>query len=432
MSIYTKQINSLDYSDILSLLEEGSKENIRLEFKREYPSKDEMLKKISSFSNTWGGYVVIGVEQDENGKASQLLGVDPKLGFQQQVIEWCYGGIYPPISPMVSPPIKKEGDLDKVFYVIYISESYDAPHFLNGRRGCYVRTDEFSQLFEPRLATYDEIMRLSNRRELSIRNRENLIARAKARFDTHVKQSYATYQNVIGDIDITLWLAVVPTFPKIASSDVTLLDRAVHNVHMRARDNIFPLGEPNAQLDGFYFPDPRGTNFAYLEVDTHGLVFYSQELGYITDEASRKLNAANSTYTLMPSDIYIYSSWVIAWIVFYLKYANRIYKDIGYDGSLTVRVGLERIRDRRLRIPRNKRGDRFETGVPLLDENMSVEKTLSTLEIESDLISTCKDLFKAITFACGWKNAYSADEEFINFQIDQALDYLMWNRQDLQ
>lgn len=332
---------------------------------------------------------------------------------------------------MVSPPIKKDDDLDKVFYVIYVSESYDAPHFFNGRKGCYVRTDEFSQLFEPRLATYDEIMRLSNRRELSIRTREGLIARAKTRFDAHVKQSYVTYQNVIGDIDITLWLAVAPTFPKLTPFDVSLLDKAVQNVHLGARDNIFPLGEPNAQLDGFYFPDPRGTNFAYLEVDTHGLIFYSQELGYITEEASRKLNVANSTYKLMPSDIYIYSSWVIAWIVFYLKYANRIYKDIGYNGLITLRVGLERIKDRRLRIPRDQKGDRFETGVPLLDDSMSVEKTLSTLTLETDLLKTCKDLFRAITFACGWKKAYSAEDAFIDYQIDRVLDYLKWNKQAL-
>jgi predicted HTH transcriptional regulator len=222
MSIYSKQINSIAYSDLLLLLDEGAKENIRLEFKREYPSKDEILKKISSLANTWGGYIIIGVEQDSNGRASTLVGVEPKSGFQQQIIEWCYGGIYPPISPLVSAPIQKAEEPARVFYVIYVLESYDAPHFLNGRKGCYIRTDEFSQSFEPRLATYDEILHLSERRQTAISKREKFIARARSRFDSHVEQSYGSHKNVIGNIDFTMWIAIIPTFPPQTPVDISV------------------------------------------------------------------------------------------------------------------------------------------------------------------------------------------------------------------
>jgi len=35
---------------------------VRLEFKSEVPTKDEVLKKLSSFANTFGGYLVIGAK----------------------------------------------------------------------------------------------------------------------------------------------------------------------------------------------------------------------------------------------------------------------------------------------------------------------------------------------------------------------------------
>src|SRR5438046_791179 len=40
----------------------------------------------------------------------------------------------------------------KVCYVVFTAESDIAPHFLNGRKGVWVRTDEFTSRFEARMA----------------------------------------------------------------------------------------------------------------------------------------------------------------------------------------------------------------------------------------------------------------------------------------
>ena len=49
-------------ADLQELLEQKAIENVRLEFKLEIPSKDETLKKLSSFANTFGGFMVIGAK----------------------------------------------------------------------------------------------------------------------------------------------------------------------------------------------------------------------------------------------------------------------------------------------------------------------------------------------------------------------------------
>jgi hypothetical protein len=60
MSIFSKPISKLGTEDLEELLKEAAVENIRLEFKLEVPGKEETLKKLSSFANTFGGFLVVG------------------------------------------------------------------------------------------------------------------------------------------------------------------------------------------------------------------------------------------------------------------------------------------------------------------------------------------------------------------------------------
>ena len=56
MSIFVKPLSKLDTADLQELLTDKSVENTRLEFKLLIPTKDETLKKLSSFANTFGGF----------------------------------------------------------------------------------------------------------------------------------------------------------------------------------------------------------------------------------------------------------------------------------------------------------------------------------------------------------------------------------------
>jgi predicted HTH transcriptional regulator len=187
MSIYTKIIDNFTSADLQELLDEHAVENIRLEFKLERPDKDETLKKLSSFANTYGGYLIIGAKAGSaDGVLIELPGIDEARGFKQQIVQWCYDGASPPIEVFVSPPIPAPRDSKKICYVIYVPESEEAPRFLNSRKGVYIRTDEFSQRFQAQLATYDEIQHLANRRATTVERKERLIRRAEERFDALV------------------------------------------------------------------------------------------------------------------------------------------------------------------------------------------------------------------------------------------------------
>src|ERR1700757_261603 len=98
VSVYTTPISQLKPSDLAELLQERAVENTRLEFKREVPDKDETLKKITSFANTFGGSVVIGAAaQGKDGRIEDLRGVDEVPGYKQKIVDWCFKECSPPV-----------------------------------------------------------------------------------------------------------------------------------------------------------------------------------------------------------------------------------------------------------------------------------------------------------------------------------------------
>jgi len=420
MSIYSKQISHLTFDDILELQTENAQENVRLEFKSEFPGRHETLKKVSSMANTYGGYMVIGAGDDGNGNLAHLDGVSPVNGHKQKVIQWCYDGLAPPVSPLVSNVIPHESDPDRVFYVIHVEESQEAPHFINNRKGCYIRTDEFSQSFRPRLATYSEIRFLTNRRKQAIAMRNNLIARAEQRFSKHLEQ--ARSQGKVADATFTL--SVIPFFPSGMVLSASQLSHALAESQLKARNVHFPSDKLHSQHEGFYDPDPRyGLQVAYFESGIHGLVFYGQS----ALEKRADVQSKETPKLSIPSDR------LLAWIVFYLRYAGRFYSNVGYNGSLMIRSHFEKVRGRTF-ILVNPTIRRIREGPDMgaqLDNSFTVVKETNAYHLSSELLELSRSMFRHMTFAFGWERAFEVDENTINTYVKGALTYLGWEMDEL-
>jgi hypothetical protein len=182
MSVFNRSVADISTDDLGNLLTERPVENVRLEFKSTVPSRDEFLKKASGFANTYGGLLIIGANApSSDGKLDGLPGVSIEPGVKQKLVQWAFEGLGPPLEIFVSEPIPTPVDSTRVCYVVSIPESLVAPHFINGRKGAYVRTDEFSGRFEAHLATYEEIAHLADRRALSVARRTNLLSRSEKR-----------------------------------------------------------------------------------------------------------------------------------------------------------------------------------------------------------------------------------------------------------
>jgi hypothetical protein len=91
--------------------------------------------------------MVVGAKANSaTGRIEDLPGVNIEAGYKQKVVQWCFDAASPPIIVQVSDPIPAPAGNAKVRYVVYVAESDTAPHFLNGRKGIWVRNKNLAYL----------------------------------------------------------------------------------------------------------------------------------------------------------------------------------------------------------------------------------------------------------------------------------------------
>lgn len=405
MPFFSRQVADLTTEDIFELLEAGARENIRLEFKREMPTRDELLKKLSGFANTYGGHLLIGAAEDKRGELSGLPGIDPQPSFDQQVASWCFEGVYPPIVPDISAPIPHPQDPAKVFYVIYVGESLATPHFLEARGGCWVRTGEYSQRPKEGLATYEEIEHLADRRRRAVELRDRLLDRAAARFGVHGRHHHLRTGNEVSDTTISI--ALLPAFPAGPPLAHEALRAALPHCRRPARGVWIPEGEPRSQAEGFYYGEPRGV-FSYLECDIHRLIYYAQETRPESDR----------------SDPMVYLNHILGWVIFYLEFGNRLYQQVGYDGLLRLEIDLGNVPNRDVFIEEGRRSGRRLR--PQLDSSLSLVRTVPTSTLRQNQFDLVTDVLQEICFGLGHPGAFASREYPAHETVIAALDYLGW------
>jgi ATP-dependent DNA helicase RecG len=103
-------------------------ENEKLEFKKSLAEKDEILKTIAAFSNSRGGTILIGVDDD-----GSVVGVDMKKGD----IEGLENLVNQLIEPKVYPEFQIIPHENKLLIKVDVREGFNKPYFYKG--ACYVR-----------------------------------------------------------------------------------------------------------------------------------------------------------------------------------------------------------------------------------------------------------------------------------------------------
>jgi hypothetical protein len=85
--MFGTDLDRLELSEIVSFLETGVREGVALEFKKDFPNHLE--KTLASFANTYGGFLLIGVDETSTGAAALPIGgveLRPGLRDRQQGI----------------------------------------------------------------------------------------------------------------------------------------------------------------------------------------------------------------------------------------------------------------------------------------------------------------------------------------------------------
>lgn len=329
MPFYSKPLSKLDTADLQELLNDNAVENPRLEFKLKVPDKEDTLKKLSSFANTLGGFMVIGAEADKDGRITGLPGVDVEPGYKQKVVDWCSSAVSPPFYVEVSDPIPAPAGNGKVCYVVYVAESETAPHFLNGRRGFWIRTDEFLKRFEAQLTTEAELRQLLDRRKLVQDRRTSLITRAKKRFDVHAARFQTGLSGVRNAPEPLLEFCLVPRFPTRPLCAQDDLKGHIHKCSTSWRQTFFPSQTTSTitQHESVLVLDAVKPLTSIFEINVWGMLFYGV---YMRTDQFHEVSG-------IPIDRFIGS------VLVFIVHAVKMFQALGYSGPILIDVTLRSI-----------------------------------------------------------------------------------------
>jgi hypothetical protein len=340
MSIFTKPLSQVDISDLQELVHDRAVENLRLEFKLEVPDKDETLKKLSAFANTLGGLMVVGAKaSSRDGRITELSGVGNISGFKQKVVDWCFKGVSPPLEVDVSDAIPAAADDGKFLYVVRVAESDVAPHFLNGRNGVWIRTNEFSGRYEPGLADENELRHLFDRRKLIVDRREILIRRARKRYEAFADKTNRDRAGNLTNLGARLELAVVPRFPATPLCKQEDLKPLLSKSAATARQTSFPDLTRGiiAQHESALVLHAAEEAYSIFAADIWGLIFYGTRI-----DENREYLFTGSPDTSNTTAIHLHQ--FVGHILVFVASAANILQNLEYSGPMQIEVRLQSIR----------------------------------------------------------------------------------------
>ncbi len=132
-----------------------------LEFKREIPKNDQIIKTVVGFCNQKGGEVIIGVDND-----GTVIGVPEEK--VTQLLEYLDKSIYDATSPAIVPRIFSQRIGEKVVVVVRVSEGMNKPYHIKAagiKEGTYIRVGRTTSLAKPE--TIEELKWQSRPRSFS-------------------------------------------------------------------------------------------------------------------------------------------------------------------------------------------------------------------------------------------------------------------------
>jgi Putative DNA-binding domain len=143
MSITNTDLQRVSKADLEALIENEVTEGIQIDYKRELyeptgDAKREFLKDVSSFANTAGGHIIIGMDEN-GGLPTHLIGVEGDLDAEKQRLESLLRDrIEPRIVGVRMQPVAASSGRNAL--VIRIPKSWNPPHaVVNYTRIFYAR-----------------------------------------------------------------------------------------------------------------------------------------------------------------------------------------------------------------------------------------------------------------------------------------------------
>jgi len=166
MKILNQKISDFNFQDVIEFCKEGYIEGTQLDYKKELPKS--LPKHFAAFSNTRGGVIVIGSDEDKHGKPKDFVGVDIDAKTIEKIHQYASN-----VSPRPRYEIHRAEDTttNKMFVLIRIEEGDKTPYYVQNDPHVYIRTGNISDPIEQ--AGPEMLELLFRKRERASNSRQN-------------------------------------------------------------------------------------------------------------------------------------------------------------------------------------------------------------------------------------------------------------------
>jgi len=130
-----------DLARIQQIVAQNDLERGRIEYKRQLDDGRKTLEAITALANTFGGVVLVGVDEDKQG-LDRLTGVSGNE--RTRLVSWCWSRLTPPFSPEIIPVSLGHDNLYVLVVVINI-DYVRRPVMINKGNRVLVRLEDQNQ-----------------------------------------------------------------------------------------------------------------------------------------------------------------------------------------------------------------------------------------------------------------------------------------------
>jgi len=352
MNIFNNPISNFSFSDIAQFCTEGHIEGVQLDYKRELPAKG-LAKHFSSFSNTRGGLLIIGVEEDSRtGKPIACEG----LVFETKLVDKIHqyaASVEPRPAYDVHVTDEQNG---KVFILVRVFEGDRTPYYVQNDANLYIRTGNITDPIG--LASPEAAELLFGKKAKADLARQNYISRSDEIFKAAVNQADKERERAIanekenwkreqkpeskeefrsrftmdplGTNTSTCTILLQPFFPKAAiTTPQEILAKAnQYRIDSRYYGRFLELQLKPIQDGVMNFEWGPDGHIQCQQVYATGLLYDADDVLRVTDKGR-----------------IIYLSRIAAKLFMMLQSASQFYILFGYQGGLKGFLRLENIED---------------------------------------------------------------------------------------
>ncbi|WP_052600014.1 helix-turn-helix domain-containing protein [Aureispira sp. CCB-QB1] len=348
--MFAKHVSDLKYSDIEYLVNDRKEqEGYHLDYKKSLGNpdraKNELAKDISSFANSNGGYLIIGVNDN-----LEILGVDKEIN-NKPIDEWLNQVVGSNIEPNVlyyDPKIIDIPSSNKVLVVIHIPESTKKPHMVSSLYTYYVRINDSSK--KANHYQIRDMFEFSRNRTSDFNKfleKKNLLDEDDPNFgiNRNSKKLWSMVPEKTGKPKPVILFSLIPQYPneekiKLPITDLKMwLEQNKSGLDPLPSKSLYYTYQYDLKLDSIVLKVINNNSFSsYFEIANNGYV----EAGF------------SDTFTSLFKDytqewkISTYLSHIISYEMLLLEWARKLYEMMDSFDDVLLQISFNSILDFKL------------------------------------------------------------------------------------